>query len=86
MNGKQEKCVLSLSYGKDSNLNDTKKSPLVEAGWTESDCRTWCERHGLLSPIYTTENRGGGAGFAIIKALRHSGGYGVITRNIGRLC
>ena len=41
------------------NLSDTKKSPLVEAGWTEADCRQWCEENGLLSPIYTTATRGG---------------------------
>lgn len=41
------------------NLTDTKKSPLVEAGWTEAMCRAWCEQNGLLSPIYTTATRGG---------------------------
>lgn len=41
------------------NLTDTKKSPLVEAGWTESMCRDWCEKNDLLSPIYTTATRGG---------------------------
>lgn len=41
------------------NLTDTKKSPLVEAGWTEADCRRWCEDNDLLSPIYTTATRGG---------------------------
>ena len=41
------------------NLTDTKKSPLVEAGWTEDDCRCWCEDNDLLSPIYTTATRGG---------------------------
>lgn len=41
------------------NLSDTKKSPLVEAGWTEADCRQWCEENDLLSPIYTTATRGG---------------------------
>ena len=41
------------------NLSDTKKSPLVEAGWTENDCRRWCEDNDLLSPIYTTATRGG---------------------------
>lgn len=41
------------------NLTETKKSPLVEAGWTEEDCRQWCEENGLLSPIYTTATRGG---------------------------
>ena len=40
-------------------LSDTKKSPLVEAGWTEADCRQWCEDNDLLSPIYTTVTRGG---------------------------
>ena len=41
------------------NLTATKKSPLVEAGWTEADCRLWCEENNLLSPIYTTTTRGG---------------------------
>jgi 3'-phosphoadenosine 5'-phosphosulfate sulfotransferase (PAPS reductase)/FAD synthetase len=40
-------------------LSDAKKSPLVEAGWTEVDCRKWCEENGMLSPIYTTATRGG---------------------------
>ena len=41
------------------NLTDTKKSPLVEAGWDEAKCRKWCEENNLLSPIYTTATRGG---------------------------
>ena len=41
------------------NLTAEKKSPLVEAGWTEADCRKWCEKNDLLSPIYTTATRGG---------------------------
>lgn len=41
------------------NLTETKKSPLVEAGWDEAYCRQWCEENDLLSPIYTTVNRGG---------------------------
>ena len=41
------------------NLTETKKSPLVEARWTEADCRRWCEENNLLSPIYTTGTRGG---------------------------
>ena len=41
------------------NLTETKRSPLVEAGWTEADCRRWCEENGLLSPIYATATRGG---------------------------
>lgn len=40
-------------------LTETKKSPLVEAGWTEARCRKWCEENDLLSPIYTTATRGG---------------------------
>ncbi len=40
-------------------LNALKKSPLVEAGWTEDMCREWCEKNDLLSPIYTTATRGG---------------------------
>ncbi len=41
------------------NLTETQKSPLVEVGWTEEDCRSWCEKNDLLSPIYTTATRGG---------------------------
>ena len=41
------------------NLTNTKLSPLVEAGWTEDDCRRWCGENNLLSPIYTTATRGG---------------------------
>lgn len=40
-------------------LSDTKLSPLVEAGWSEMQCRHWCEKNELLSPIYTTATRGG---------------------------
>ena len=40
-------------------LSDTKKSPLVEAGWDEAYCRKWCGENDLLSPIYTTATRGG---------------------------
>lgn len=41
------------------NLSETKRSPLVEAGWTEAMCRQWCEKNDLLSPIYTQSARGG---------------------------
>lgn len=41
------------------NLTANKKSPLVDAGWTEGKCRQWCEENGLLSPIYTDSARGG---------------------------
>lgn len=40
-------------------LSEFKKSPLVEAGWTEADCWAWCEENDLLSPIYTNSSRGG---------------------------
>ena len=40
-------------------LSHTRRSPLVEAGWTEADCRAWCEENNLLSPIYTSITRGG---------------------------
>lgn len=35
------------------------KMPLAEIGWTEADCRRWCEENDLLSPIYNTATRGG---------------------------
>lgn len=47
-------------------LTETKKSPLVEAGWDEPHCRKWCEENNLLSPIYTKSTRGG-VGFAITR-------------------
>ena len=40
-------------------LNEKKRSPLVEAKWTEEMCRKWCEENDLLSPIYTQSARGG---------------------------
>lgn len=40
-------------------LSNKTKSPLVEAGWDESQCREWCEENALLSPIYTSSARGG---------------------------
>lgn len=40
-------------------LSDNKKSPLVEANWTEEMCYKWCEENDLLSPIYNTSMRGG---------------------------
>lgn len=39
--------------------SNIKKYPLVEIGWTEADCRKWCEDNDLLSPIYETTSRGG---------------------------
>lgn len=33
--------------------------PLVDIGWDEAYCRQWCEENDLLSPIYTTSDRGG---------------------------
>lgn len=59
------------------NLSETKKSPLVEAGWTEATCREWCEKNELLSPIYTTSTRGGcwfchNQGVNQLRQLRHN--------------
>ena len=45
--------------GRFHSLTDKKKSPLVEAGWTEAECFKWCEDRGLLSPIYEGRARGG---------------------------
>lgn len=36
----------------------TRLSPLATIGWTEADCRRWCEKNDLLSPIYTSATRG----------------------------
>lgn len=41
------------------NFNEDKKSPLVEIGWTEEDCKQWCIENNLLSPIYSNSTRGG---------------------------
>lgn len=45
--------------GRFGNLTATSRSPLVDAEWTEAHCRDWCEKNGLLSPIYTDMTRGG---------------------------
>lgn len=39
--------------------SNIKKYPLVEIGWTEADCRKWCEDNDLLSPVYQSTSRGG---------------------------
>lgn len=64
VNRLQKGCIVYLGIAADEpnrfhNLTETKKSPLVEAGWTEAMCREWCEKNDLLSPIYTTATRGG---------------------------
>ena len=75
-------CIAYLGIAADEpnrfhTLSATKKSPLVEAGWTESDCRKWCEENDLLSPIYTTSARGGcwfchNQGVDQLRQLRHN--------------
>lgn len=40
-------------------LNSTKKSPLIDANWTEQMCYDWCLKNDFLSPIYQTSARGG---------------------------
>lgn len=63
--GKSAKgCVSYIGIAADEpnrfhNADNTHLLPLVEIGWTEADCRTWCEKNGLLSPIYTQATRGG---------------------------
>lgn len=51
--------IASEEFNRFHNLTDTKRSPLVEANWTEDECRKWCVENDLLSPIYTTATRGG---------------------------
>ena len=40
-------------------LSPAYRSPLIELGWSEADCRKWCEDNDLLSPIYASSSRGG---------------------------
>ena len=40
-------------------LSEKTVSPLVKIGWDEAYCRKWCEDNDLLSPIYTSSERGG---------------------------
>lgn len=51
--------IANDEHGRFHNLTETKKSPLVAAGWDEDMCRIWCEENGLLSPIYESSTRGG---------------------------
>ena len=37
----------------------TFKFPLIEIGWTESDCMEWCKENELLSPTYSFSFRDG---------------------------
>lgn len=58
-------------------LSDKKRSPLVDAEWSEPDCRRWCAENGLLSPIYTSSARGGcwfchNQGVNQLRILRHN--------------
>jgi 3'-phosphoadenosine 5'-phosphosulfate sulfotransferase (PAPS reductase)/FAD synthetase len=41
------------------NLTERKRSPLVEHGVDEAECKRICEELDLLSPIYTQSTRGG---------------------------
>lgn len=64
MHKAKKNCISYMGIAADEpnrfhNLTDTKKSPLVAAGWIEEQCRIWCEKNGLLSPIYTSSARGG---------------------------
>lgn len=60
------------------NLNEFNKSPLVEIGWTEADCKQWCIDNDLLSPIYTDKCARGGCWFCHnqgvnqLRELRHN--------------
>ena len=47
--------------------------PLVELGWDEAYCRSWCESRGLLSPIYSQATRG--VGSVTTKTSKVLGGY-----------
>lgn len=58
-------------------MDELHRSPLVEAGWAEADCRRWCEENNLLSPIYTSSARGGcwfchNQGVGQLRLLRHN--------------
>ena len=64
MNLTKDNCVQYIGIAVDepkrfNGLNDFIKSPLVAIGWTEADCKKWCEDNNLLSPIYTASSRGG---------------------------
>lgn len=49
-------------------LSNVKKSPLVEAGWTEAYCRQWCEEK-IYFPQYTPAQLGADAGSVTIREL-----------------
>ena len=64
----QENCVGSIQYlgiaadepKRLERLDGLGKiSPLALIGWTEADAKQWCIDNDLLSPIYTTADRGG---------------------------
>lgn len=62
--GKRKNCIQYLGIAADEpsrfhSLSSVKRSPLVEAGWTEAYCRKWAEENDLLAPTYTTSLRSG---------------------------
>ena len=50
-------------------LTDKKRSPLVEAGWTEEMCYKWCKENNLLAPIYNNKTSRGGCWFCHNKTI-----------------
>lgn len=60
----QRGCHVYIGYAADepkriARLTPNQSAPLAEIGWTEADAMKWCERHDLVSPIYSKVSRGG---------------------------
>lgn len=57
-----EVCYIAIAADepkRHNQLNGRKKSPLVEAGWTEAMCFDWCRENSLLAPTYKSAARDG---------------------------
>lgn len=59
----KEACYIGIAADEHERITNTQNInqllPLVDAGWSEADCMSWCEENGLVSPIYKTSVRGG---------------------------
>jgi len=54
-----EKSLFSEEYAKRFGFEATVRAPLIEMGWDDSMCYDFCEKMGVLNPLYKYFNRFG---------------------------
>ena len=63
--------------------HDTHIAPLYDLKITEADAMEICKKYDLVSPIYETSTRGGGAGFVQSNVYHNLSGYIKLILNFG---